>query len=387
MANAYTTRLQLNQWASGDKFLREEFNRDNQRIEDACVELYDRSDTLDTKIDTETGTLRQQLLDKTGTLETRLSTETADIRRQLDPASYHIYQLMLQNYYDGKYTAYKKAMIFDGFQDASLVAAVTPGAYLDTAQKQVRILTQGAQNIDTGFIQEAGWTGSMDSDGGSCAWIGQSGGTYSKDTTLQPSGFGVLQSVTLRLAVRNTGTPITVTITLLDGTKQLAVSQSATVNSTTFRDYTFAFTGGVSLDGLKNYILRITNVNQGYYLKAMYIASRDKVAYKAVFTPTNHTNGSIRTPAIQMGKSYTRVAAWARYSGGLGITLNAGSTSRILTVGSSRSAQTMDGTACTETSYTLEDAPVSSDGNVTLALSLSVSGGSGILYDYGIVFI
>ena len=60
MANAYTTRLQLNQWASGDKFLREEFNRDNQRIEDACVELYGQSDALNTKIDTETGTLRRK---------------------------------------------------------------------------------------------------------------------------------------------------------------------------------------------------------------------------------------------------------------------------------------------------------------------------------------
>ena len=62
MASGYTTKLRLNQWAAADKFLREEFNLDNQRIEDACVELYGQSDALNTKIGTETVSLRQQLL-------------------------------------------------------------------------------------------------------------------------------------------------------------------------------------------------------------------------------------------------------------------------------------------------------------------------------------
>lgn len=387
MANAYTTKLQLNQWAAEDKFLREEFNRDNQRIEEACVELYGQSDTLNDRIDTEAGALRQQILETTGALETRLSTETADIRRQLDPASYHIYQLMLQNYYDSKYTGYKKAMLFDGFQDASLVAEVTPGAYLDTVQKQVRILTQGAQNANTGFLQEAGWAGNPGNDATSCAWIGYDGGNYSKDTVLQPSGYGVLQSVTLRLASYSPNTPITVSVSLLDGETPLAVSQSVVVGNTSFLDYTFTFAGGAAVDGLKNYTLRVTNANQAYYLRAMYTAARNMVGYTAVFTPTNHTTGAIRTPAVQIGSNYTRVMAWARHSGSLGITLTAGAGSSPLGAISAVPAQTLDRTPCTETSYTLEHAPVSGDGTIMLTFSMSTSSGSGILYDYGILFI
>ena len=344
MASAYTTRLQLNQWAAGDKFLREEFNRDNQRVEAACAELYDGNREL----------------------EHRLTAEAADIRRQLDPASYHIYQLLLQNYYDGKYTGYRKALVFDGFQDAALVAEVTPGAYLDTEQRQVRVLTQGAQNINTGFVQEAGWGGSADSDANRCAWIGYSGSGYS---------------------ARYSDTPITVSAALLDGTRQLAVSQTLTVSGSSFRDYTFSFSGGVALDGLRSYTLRITNVSQGHYLKAMYDVNDGEIGYSAVFSPTNHTTGAIQTPALQVGSGYTRVLAWARYSGGLGVTLTAGSAAQSLAAVSSRPAQTLDGTACTETAYALEDAPASSGGNVTLSFSISAAGGSGVLYDYGVAFI
>ena len=365
MASAYTTRLQLNQWAAGDKFLREEFNRDNQRVEAACAELYDGNREL----------------------EHRLTAEAADIRRQLDPASYHIYQLLLQNYYDGKYTGYRKALVFDGFQDAALVAEVTPGAYLDTEQRQVRVLTQGAQNINTGFVQEAGWGGSADSDANRCAWIGYSGGGYTGDTVLRPSGYGVLRSVALRLSARYSDTPITVSAALLDGTRQLAVSQTLTVSGSSFRDYTFSFSGGVALDGLRSYTLRITNVSQGHYLKAMYDVNDGEIGYSAVFSPTNHTTGAIQTPALQVGSGYTRVLAWARYSGGLGVTLTAGSAAQALAAVSSRPAQTLDGTACTETAYALEDAPASSGGNVTLSFSISAAGGSGVLYDYGVAFI
>lgn len=387
MASSYTTKLQLNQWAAADKFLREEFNQDNQRIEAACVELYGQSDTLNGKIDTEAGALRQQILETTGALESRLDAETADIRRQLDPASYHIYQLMLQNYYDGKYTGYKKALVFDGFQDTSLVATVIPGAYVDTAQKQVRILTQGAQSIDTGFVQAAGWSGSADSDANFCAWLGYSGEGYSAEVALQPSGYGVLHSVTLRLSIRYSTTPITVTVALMDGGSQLAVSQSLTINTTSFQDYVFSFSNGVTLNGLHSYTLRITNVSQGHYLKALYNVKNGNIGYSAAFTATPYTTGSLQTPQVQVGTGYSRVLAWARHSGGLNIVLSAGSTSKSLVAEAGRSSQTLDGTACTETAYTLENAPVSADGKVSLTLSLSATGGSGILYDYGILFI
>lgn len=386
MANAYTTRLQLNQWASGDKFLREEFNQDNQRIEDACVELYDRSNTLDTKIDTETGTLRQQLLDKTGTLETRLSTETADIRRQLDPASYHIYQLMLQNYYDGKYTAYKKAMIFDGFQDASLVAAVTPGAYLDTAQKQVRILTQGAQSIDTGFAVEVGSPGNPGYDANICSWLGSDGVNFSMDIPVQPSGYGTLQSVTLRLATLNNLSTFSVTLSLMDGQQILGTSQTVSLCNNTFQDYTFNFSGGIAVTGLHMYTLRITNASRSVYLKVAKGATGG-TGLLCAFSPISHTSGGIRTTALPVGNQYTRAMAWARHSGGLGLTLSAGGNTTTFQGISTKNTQTVDGVICMESAFELKSAPIADDGYATLELTLNTSGGNGILYDYGVVLI
>lgn len=386
MASGYTTKLRLNQWAAADKFLREEFNLDNQRIEDACVELYGQSDALNTKIGTETGALRQQLLETTGALETRLETETADIRRQLDPASYHIYQLMLQNYYDGKYAGYKKAMVFDGFQDASQVAAVTPGAYLDTAQKQVRILTQGAQNIDTGFAAEVGSPGNPGYDANICSWLGSDGATFTLDVPIQPSGYGTLQSVTLRLAPVNNLSTYSVTVSLMDGGQVLGSSQTVTLSGNTFQNYTFTFSGGIAVAGLHTYTLRITNASRSVYLRVVKGAAGG-TGMICTFSPISHTNGGIQTTALPVGSSYTRSMAWARHSGGLGITISAGGNTAPFQVRSTGNTQTLDGVPCTESAFALEDAPVSADGRVILDFALNTSGGNGILYDYGIIFI
>ena len=386
MASAYTTKLQLNQWAAGDKFLREEFNRDNQRIEAACVELYGMGDRLGGRIDQETGALRQQLLEKTGALDGRITAETADIRRQLDPASYHIYNLMLQNDYDGRYTGYKKAMVFDGFQDGAQVAEVVPGAHLDTAGKQVRILTQGAQNIDTGFVREAGWEGNSGHDANVSSWVGV-GSVYTADVPIQPSGFGLLQSVVMRMASFSVNDTIQTSLTLLSGEQVIATAQPVSVVGSTFRDYTFVFPGGVSLLGLQTYTLRVTNVSRTYYLKVLYQKTGNRLGYTCTFTPVGHTTGSVRTVPFAVGTGYTRVMAWARHTGSLGITLNAGSTAQPLAQVSTRPARTLDGESCTETAYQLGGAAVSADGCINLTLSLNAAGGSAILYDYGVIFI
>ena len=81
MAN-FTANYGLHQWEPTDPFLREDFNRDFSTI-DAALGRAERS---------------------------------------AEANAYNVYNLMLQNDYEGKYTGYKKALLFDGFLDESGIA-------------------------------------------------------------------------------------------------------------------------------------------------------------------------------------------------------------------------------------------------------------------------
>ena len=82
MASGYTANYGLCQWQGSDAFLREEFNGDNAKIDAAL----------------------------------------GGLRRGVDAAGYNVYNLILQNYYEGKYTGFKRGLMFDGFLDESGIA-------------------------------------------------------------------------------------------------------------------------------------------------------------------------------------------------------------------------------------------------------------------------
>ena len=86
MASGYTANYRLCQWEPEDQFLREEFNQDNEKIDAALKAAEERAE------------------------------------EQLAAVGHDVYNLMLQNYYDGLVTGWKKALVFDGFQDRSLVS-------------------------------------------------------------------------------------------------------------------------------------------------------------------------------------------------------------------------------------------------------------------------
>ena len=89
MASNYTANYGLCQWEPGDKFLREEFNRDNEK--------------LDTVLERAEGKADRAL-------------------SGLEAADYNLYNLILQSDYEGKHTGWKKALLFDGFRDTGGVA-------------------------------------------------------------------------------------------------------------------------------------------------------------------------------------------------------------------------------------------------------------------------
>ena len=89
--------------------------------------------------------------------------------------------------------------------------------------------------------------------------------------------------------------------------------------------------------------------------------------------------------SVQPG--YTRAMAWARHSGGLGVTLTAGGEGKAFQLVSAGSAKTLDGVPCTESAFSLTGLSSAGGGAVSLTFALDTTGGNGVLYDYGVIFI
>ena len=115
MASNYTANYGLCQWAPENAFLREEFNQDNEKIDAAVAAA---------------------------------AAQAGRALAGLEDQSYNIYNLILQNYYDGKYTGYKKALLYDGFLDESGIAERDDT--ICTQSGQVYVDNVGQESVDTG---------------------------------------------------------------------------------------------------------------------------------------------------------------------------------------------------------------------------------------------
>lgn len=93
-----TEHIGLHQWAGTDQFLREDFNEDHRKIDAAM-----------------------------GRTEAKADRALAG----LVGVSYNVYNSMLRDHYEGKYTGFKRALAFDGFQDSAGLAALSAGAWLE----------------------------------------------------------------------------------------------------------------------------------------------------------------------------------------------------------------------------------------------------------------
>ncbi|HHU04992.1 MAG TPA: hypothetical protein GXZ65_00735, partial [Clostridiales bacterium] len=103
MPSSYKTpNFALNQWLGTDTFARTDFNADNLAIDAALERLTD------------------------------------DIKA-IGPMANNLYNLILQNYYDGKYTGYKKALMFDGFLNYDNIAGISEGLFIETASSKKRL--------------------------------------------------------------------------------------------------------------------------------------------------------------------------------------------------------------------------------------------------------
>ena len=361
MANAYTPGFHLNQWAAEDSFLREEFNNDNRILDETLLGLIGRTDLLE---------------------------------RQVKPLGLEVYNLMLQNYYEGKETGYRQALAFDGFQDDSFLASVTPGAYHDAAQKQIRILPD-VPNFSTGFAAEPGYDDRGDSNRERFVFVSWPGPQYeTEETSFIPTGFGTLQQIKMRLACgsyssENQNLQTRVEIKL--GEETLGISDIQVVPNTAVVELTYQFSGGIRVQPYQSYTLVLRNVGGKYYIKATRIKADNNsdMGYTCIYTPDSLASGTVTSKDITLTQDYRKAIAWVRHTGTVGIKVrdSAGGYTDLVQE-SVRNTEELNGNACQESTFSvlLPDGTKNTSTAVQMVLTRG-SDGTGVLYDYGVAFL
>ena len=127
----YTPNYGLHQWEASDSFLRTDFNEDHARIDAA--------------------------LGRTA--------------RSAEASAYNLYNLMLQSYYEGKYTGYRRGMLLSTFREPG---SFTKSPELVLSGGCLSLYGQGQGDIDLGYGTGGGGSGSTPptSPTGGVLWTG-----------------------------------------------------------------------------------------------------------------------------------------------------------------------------------------------------------------------
>lgn len=307
MAN-YTDHYHLHQWESTDPFLRADFNRDFAAIDAA--------------------------LDR--------------VERGAENSAYNVYNLMLQNEYEDKYTGYKKALLFDGFLDGSGVSELTGGLALDRNNRRLYLDAVGQTDVDHNYGRNVG------------AFI---------DNGLSENWTAAGNGQLIGLAIYLEGTA---TVSILRGEEVLATdTRTGSGDSVTFGLNCAVVMG-------QEYQIRLTSANR---IKVMrHAESGDLFGFLLYFLPSASTTGEMTSPVLDPG-DWERAMAWVRHSGGT-VTLALGQTA--MAAGESRTVENLEGTSCLETAFTLEGG----GGSFPVRLGVTTASGQSVsVYDYGVVLL
>ena len=317
MASGYTANYGLCQWQGSDAFLREEFNGDNAKIDAAL----------------------------------------GGLRRGLDDTAYNVYNLILQNYYEGKYTGFKRGLMFDGFLDESGIAEKAEALVI--RDRALRLYPVG----------EESWTAAADGSYGTPYY----GAFYTQTRTAV--GAGILtgfrftikytgSSSTVNLQVWLNGTQVreqAVTFTTLTGNREVTLEEPLLLLPGDQYWLGFPKGGASSLD--------------------FAITSSDDLAGTAFITPLAAEKGTLTVTEQPLPEDAGQVLLFARSVGGTVTPALAGTE---LTLYSTRQTQTMDGIACTEQEWR-GSAPAGE--TLTLTWTLTAGEDGCTLYDYGLLLL
>lgn len=324
----YTEHFGLHQWESTDPFLRTDFNTDFSR--------------LDTVLDR--------------------------LRGNGEANAYDIYNLMLQNHYEGKYTGYKKGLLFSAFREDEAAGALrAPQVFLTGGRLALYGAEQG--DIDLGYYDDVGEKSERTSperspDHGGL-WTGFTCQVFNYNDAI------MAHTVTARAMVNGAERSVTTAVT-----PELNYRNSAEL----LLEWPEPLqTGARDLCSVR---LTVGN-NLGY----LYPAAGDRNGAGGVFhfTPVTGSTGWFR--AVYAGvPAADSVLAWVRHTGGsmaLAIT-DGGGYRQVLTPTETRTAVALDGTPCTESAFLLRSGFAAGDWTVELILRRLEAETMEVL-DYGLV--
>lgn len=332
MASGYTANYGLCQWQPEDKFLREEFNQDNEKIDTAL-------EATAKKADQALGGLEDQ--------------------------GYNIYNLILRDYYEGKYTGYKRALIFDGFLDGSMTASISSGVV--RSQNKLTLDRTGQGDIPLGYSgQSTSYVG-----GGSTATCTAGGSgriTGFRLKTIHEQGLTATGSATWKLYKNGEQAA--------QGTSQLRFG--ATAEEQVISISSVAVSKG---DTFYFYIQTSAGVHE------LYTTSNGLLGGTFLITSTGTTGGTVTTPSLALPER-TTLRAWVRYSGGtVGLSVQGAAGLVPMVQTGTRTTTEPEGASCTEAEFLLEQS-VPQDEYLSFQLIMDVGNASVMyVYDYGILLI
>lgn len=330
---SYTANYRLHQWEPEDHFLRTDFNEDFAKLDAAIKGVSTAAAAQAAAVDARV----QQLL---GSLER---------------TDYNLCNLLLQNYYDGKQTGHKKALVFDGFLDRSGIASLSSALVHSPVRHALYLSTTGQQTTDLNYGTQYRY---------------QIGPSYTATGTFQPTGAGKITAIKLQISQSSENYTCFLSVEGPGGSKTVSGISTVTGERTVSISPAIPFLPGES------YNLRVWGANGG----TAYICSdtQGRAGFRMVCTPVQGSSGTLTGVSYTPGVSWTQAAAWVRHSGGTpAFSLGSSAMSRT----GSRSTVNLEGEACVETQFRLVQA-----GSGAVVPKLTVSATQSVwIYDYGVM--
>ncbi|WP_130851064.1 hypothetical protein [Intestinimonas timonensis] len=336
MASGYTANYGLCQWQRSDKFLREEFNGDNEKIDAALKAAEDKAAS-----------------------DAQTAQNTADrALAGLEAADYNIYNLLLQNEYEGKYTGYKKALLYDGFLDESRVASKS--AAIQIKDRAARLSKTGQGNITTAKTSDTCFLGDDPCSTG----------------TKTATGGGVLTGFTFSFYPSdNYGCSTQMTVTY---NGEAVARQKVTFDPGETGTKTVTLETPVELIKGDTFSIKLDSNNSSRSV-SIYLGSGGTMAGTIRITAMGAASGNLTATAAELTGTGEKALVFVRYTGG-GVTptLNG---AELVKTGHRKSVE-VNGQSCNEDAYE------GTWSGGSLAASFTLNCGNYlecVFFDYGIV--
>ena len=336
MASGYTANYGLCQWQPGDKFLREEFNQDNAKLDAALKASEEKA-----------------------AAEAQTAQSTAErALAGLEAADYNIYNLLLQNEYEGKYTGYKKALLYDGFSDESRIASKSTA--IQIKNKAARLSKTGQGNITS-------------AKGGGTCFLGDA--SCSTDT-YTATGAGTLTGITFEFTPTDSFGCTTYLNITHNG--ESVGRQQVTFESGTSGTKTVMLNTAVELVRGDTFSLSLDS-NSSSRSVNIWLNTNGHIAGTILVTALGAASGTLTAKAAELEGTVEKAMIFVRYGGGT-VTpkLNGAALSRT----ARRTTVEVGGRSCTEDTY---------EGNWSggsLSVSFTLNCGSDsecVFFGYGVI--